>query len=58
MEMIGEQRLRARVAALDAAVHMVTGGGRSLVNNDQMVLDVAERFEEWITRPSVVEAAS
>lgn len=50
MEM-NEQRLRARLAALDAAVHMVTGGGRNLVNNYQFVTDTAEAFETWLMRP-------
>jgi hypothetical protein len=40
-----------RIAALDAAVHMITGGGRNLVNNDAMVTDAAEHFERWLTRP-------
>lgn len=48
-----EQRFRARLAALDAAAHMVTGGGRNLVNNDAMITDVAENFERWLLRPAV-----
>lgn len=50
--MIDEQRLRARLAALDAAVRMLTAGGRSLVNNDQMITDTADTFETWLMRPT------
>lgn len=53
---LDEQRLRARVAALDAAVHMVTGGGRNLVNNDEFVTDTAAAFEDWLMRPAPVDA--
>ncbi len=48
--MIDEQRLRARLAALDAAVRMATGGGRNLVNNDGFVTYAAEVFENWLMR--------
>lgn len=54
---IDEQRFHAREMALDAAVRMVTGGGRNLVNNDSFVTEVAERFEEWLMRPLEADPA-
>lgn len=54
MRLTDSERRQVRIAALDAAVHMVTGGGRSLVNNDEFVTDAAAHFEEWLTRPTPV----
>jgi hypothetical protein len=53
-----EQRFVARLRALDAAVHMVTGGGRNLVNNDEFVTDAAAHFEEWLMRPAPADMAT
>jgi hypothetical protein len=51
--MIDEQRLRARLAALETA-HMVHGFVAD--GYVKSLLEIAERLEEWIMRPSPADA--